>query len=256
MTEFCRGACRKTRKAGRSRVGARRSGEWVRVGIQPGRAAPQAAKNAGLFGRNRTNGAPMQTLTSALDRARRLYGPRKAIVDRERSFTWTEFCDRVARAAAVLQGLGVKRGDRYAVLCRNTFRNNELLYAGYWMGAVPVPINYRLAPPEIRYILDNAACKVMAVETVFLDFLKAEPLAPWRDSAMLVAETPQASPLRQYEALMAKAAPAPMHDARRRGRRDPALYRRHHRAQQGRAAHAPQRLRRFDPDLARRRLQV
>jgi long-chain acyl-CoA synthetase len=156
----------------------------------------------------------MLTLTSAIDRARRLYGRRKAIVDRERTFTWNEFTDRVARAAAVLQGQGVKRGDRYAVLCRNTFRNNELLYAGYWMGAVPVPINYRLAPPEIRYILDNAGCKVLAVETVFLDFLKAEPLAPWRDSAMLVAETPQDSPLRQYEALMAKAAPAPMHDAR------------------------------------------
>ena len=125
----------------------------------------------------------MQTLTSALDRARRLYGGRVAVVDRERTFTWNEFCDRVARAAAVLQSLGVKRGDRFATLCRNTFRNNELFYAGYWMGAVPVPINYRLAPPEIRYILDNAGCRVLAVEPVFVDFLKADSLAPWRDRA-------------------------------------------------------------------------
>jgi acyl-CoA synthetase (AMP-forming)/AMP-acid ligase II len=151
----------------------------------------------------------MQTLTSALDRARRLHGGRLAVIDRERTFTWTEFCDRVARAAAVLEGLGVKRGDRYALLCRNTFRSNELLYAGYWLGAVPVPINYRLAPPEIRYILDNASCKALAVEATFLDFLKAELLAPWRDNALLVAETKQGSPLRQYEALMA--------DAKRRG---------------------------------------
>jgi long-chain acyl-CoA synthetase len=156
----------------------------------------------------------MLTVTSALDRTRRLFGHKTAIIDRERSFTWTEFIDRVARAAAVLQSLGVKRGDRYAVLCRNTFRNHELLHAGYWMGAVPVPINYRLAPPEMRYILDNAGCTVLAVEAVFLDFLKAEPLAPWRDSALLVAETPQDSPLEQYEALMAQAQPAPMHDAR------------------------------------------
>jgi long-chain acyl-CoA synthetase len=155
----------------------------------------------------------MLTINSALDRTRRLYGHKTAIIDRERTFTWLEFIDRVARAAAVLQSLGVRRGDRFATLCRNTYRNNELLYAGYWMGAVPVPINYRLAPPEIRYILDNAGCTVLAVETVFLDFLKQEPLAPWRNSALLVAETPLDSPLKQYEALMAKAQPAPMHDA-------------------------------------------
>lgn len=155
----------------------------------------------------------MLTLTSALDRARRLYGPRRAIVDRERIFTWNEFIDRVARAAAVLQSLGVKRGDRYAILSRNTFRHQELLHAGYWMGAVPVPINYRLAPPEIRYILDDADCKALAVDIVFLDFLKAEPLVSWRNKALLVADTPQDTPLPQYDALLAEAMPGAMYDA-------------------------------------------
>src|SRR5690606_1322852 len=155
----------------------------------------------------------MLTMTSALDRAYRLHGQRLAVVDRERNFTWNEFVDRVARAATVLQGLGVRRGDRYGVICRNTFRHYELLHAGYWMGAVPVPINYRLAPPEIRYILDNANCKALAVESVFLDCLETEPLAPWRERALLIAETPQESRLAQYEDLLAGAAPAPMHEA-------------------------------------------
>src|SRR5690606_41228444 len=104
----------------------------------------------------------MLTMTSALDRAYRLHGQRLAVVDRERNFTWNEFVDRVARAATVLQGLGVRRGDRYGVICRTTLRPYELLHAGYWMGAVPVPINYRLAPPAIPYILAHANRKALA----------------------------------------------------------------------------------------------
>ncbi len=155
----------------------------------------------------------MFTLTSALDHARRLHRNRTAIVDEARRASWGETVERIARAAAVLASLGVRRGERYAVLSRNTFRHFELLHAGYWMGAVPVPINYRLAPPEIAHILEDAGCRVLAAEDVFLELLEAGPLAPWRNGALLVAPGPLADPRPQYEARLAKAQPAPLNDA-------------------------------------------
>ena len=65
-----------------------------------------------------------------LRRAARLNGGPTAIVDPEGRFTWNGFVDRVARAATVLESLGVKRGDRFGIICRNSFRNAELMNAG------------------------------------------------------------------------------------------------------------------------------
>jgi long-chain acyl-CoA synthetase len=155
----------------------------------------------------------MLTLTSALERAMRLYGRRTAIRDAERDFTWAEFTDRVARAATVLHDLGIRRGDRFAILCRNTFRHQELMHAGFWMGAVPVPVNFRLAAPEIRFILDDADCKMLAVEDVLAGFLDDPALAPFAAGALCLAPPGNDLALAQYETLLAGAVAAPMHDA-------------------------------------------
>lgn len=155
----------------------------------------------------------MFTLTTALDQARRLHRQRTAIVHEGGRATWGETVERIARAAAVLASLGVRRGERFGVLSHNTFRHFELLHAGYWMGAVPVPLNYRLAPPEIAQILDDAGCRVLAVEDAFVDLLERAALEPWRSGALLVAGQPLADPRPQYEARLAAAAPAPLHPA-------------------------------------------
>ena len=123
----------------------------------------------------------MLTMRSALDRAVRLYAANTAIVDAEGTFTWAEFLDRVRRAAGMLQSLGVRQGDRFGILSRNTFRHAEIIHAGYWMGAVPVPVNIRLAPPEIAFILDDAGCEVVLAEDVFADLVNAEEFDRWRD---------------------------------------------------------------------------
>jgi long-chain acyl-CoA synthetase len=155
----------------------------------------------------------MLTLTSVLQRTLRLYGERPAVLDSERSFTWAQFGERVARAAGVLRSLGIARGARYGILCRNGFRNSELMHAGYWMGAVPVPVNYRLAPPEIAYVLDNAECQRLIVEDVFAELLDSPDLAPWSDKLLLVAASRVDCPWPQYEPLLEDAAPLPAHDS-------------------------------------------
>ncbi|MFQ5534328.1 MAG: class I adenylate-forming enzyme family protein [Sphingomonadales bacterium] len=159
----------------------------------------------------------MLTLSSALVRAVNLFGARTAIVDDEGTCNWREFVDRVARAATVLQDLGVRRGDRFAILSRNTFRHAELMHAGYWMGAIPVPVNIRLAAPEIRYILDDAECKMLAVEDELWRQAQAAELTPWRNrrlhvSARDASNTGGEADSPNYEALLANASPAPRHD--------------------------------------------
>ncbi len=161
----------------------------------------------------------MLTMSSALDRCRRHYAGRPAVVDREGRWTWADHLDRVARLAGGLQALGVGRGDAFATLSRNTFRNFELLHAGYWMGAVPAPVNIRLAPPEIAYILDNAGAEVVAVDAPFLGLLEHEALARWRDRAICVigpddaVEAGAPLPEHDYESLIAAAEPAGLHEA-------------------------------------------
>ena len=103
----------------------------------------------------------MRTMTSALERTEQEFAARPAIVDRGASHTWREHVARVRRAAGALAALGLKPGDTFAIIAANGPRYTELLHAGYWSGIVPVPINHRLAPPEVRQILDDAGCKLL-----------------------------------------------------------------------------------------------
>ena len=153
----------------------------------------------------------MLTITSMLTRTERLYGSRPGIIDPEGTFTWSQFMDRVRRAAGMLQSLGVKRGERFGILCRNSFRQCELMNAGYWMGAIPVPGNYRLAPSELAYIYDNAECKLVAVEDVFADLLAEDELKPWAGDPLWFHAPGSKAPGKSYDALLETADPAPLH---------------------------------------------
>ena len=152
----------------------------------------------------------MLTMQAALDRTLRLYGNRPAILDEEGTFTWREHMARVMRAASVLRSFGLQSGERFGVICHNSFRQAELFHAAYWVGVVPVPVNYRLAPAEMQFILEDADVKAVIVEDAFLELFKDAAFTPWQavDKAMCLSATEQATPYRQYEAELAKATPA------------------------------------------------
>jgi len=128
----------------------------------------------------------MLTLRSALERAERLYGANTAIIDKEVRFTWSEHIDRVQRLASVLEQNGISKGDRFAIISRNSWRQFELLHAAYWSGIVPVPVNYRLAAPEIQYILNDADVKKIFLEDIFVEFLETKPLRQWKNSVICI----------------------------------------------------------------------
>ncbi len=70
---------------------------------------------------------------------------------------------RTRQAIAVLDAMGVEKGDRVAWLGKNAKLYFELFFACGRMGAVMVPIGWRLAPPEVRYILADTGAKVVFV---------------------------------------------------------------------------------------------
>ncbi len=78
--------------------------------------------------------------------------------------TFREVDERVNRLSNALAGLGIGRGDRVAILSLNCHRFFELYYGVPQLGAVVVPINFRLTPPEIKYIVDHSGAKTIAVD--------------------------------------------------------------------------------------------
>jgi long-chain acyl-CoA synthetase len=87
--------------------------------------------------------------------------------------TWQQSLERVSRVAGALSALGVRRGDRVAILALNSDRYLELMYAIPWLGAVMVPLNTRLAAPEIEYILSDSGATVLFIDTAMSHHLTA-----------------------------------------------------------------------------------
>ncbi len=88
----------------------------------------------------------------------------------ERSQSYAEMDARVGRLAVFLaRGLGVARGERVAILARNSTDTFDLQFACQRLGAIMVPLNWRLAVPELELILANAAIDVLIHEDTFAD---------------------------------------------------------------------------------------
>src|ERR1700722_14560171 len=96
----------------------------------------------------------METPLSPLEfasRTRRLHGAREAVADGDLRLTYEQFFDRCDRWSAALQGLGVQQGDRVATIAPNTHAQLESFYAVPQLGAVLVPMNYRLPPDDFVF---------------------------------------------------------------------------------------------------------
>lgn len=92
-------------------------------------------------------------LTQGLHRSVQIGPDRTATVFGERRRSWIELEDRVSRLASALISLGLKRGDRVAVIALNSDYYLETYYAVAWAGGVIVPNNTRWALPEHIYAL-------------------------------------------------------------------------------------------------------
>lgn len=94
-----------------------------------------------------------------------------ALIDdgRDLEITYGEFGERVRRVAVWLARNGVGRGDRVAFLSENTTDVFEVLFACAKLGAILVPLNWRLAVPELEFIVDDCTPRVLIHESQFVD---------------------------------------------------------------------------------------
>ena len=106
-------------------------------------------------------------LTETLRKAQKLFPQKYAIVCGGKRWTYGEFCHRVNRLSHCLKGFGIKKDDKVAILHPNCHTFLEAYYAIPQIGAISVPINYRLSPREIAFILQDSESKILIVDSMF-----------------------------------------------------------------------------------------
>jgi fatty-acyl-CoA synthase len=114
----------------------------------------------------------METPLTPIDfarRARKLYGDREAVIDGDLRLTYEQFLNRCDRWSATLQQLGVRQGHRVAYIAPNTHAQLESFYAVPQIGAVLVPINYRLTPDDFVYLINHSGAKVICAHADYLE---------------------------------------------------------------------------------------
>ena len=101
-------------------------------------------------------------------RARRLYSNSEAVIDGPSRLTYGQFFERCDRWSSVLQSLGVARGDRVVYIAPNTHAQLESFYAVPQIGAVLVPLNYRLTADDFAYMINHCGARVVCAHEDYL----------------------------------------------------------------------------------------
>ena len=101
------------------------------------------------------------TPVTFLDRSAQVYADRVAVIDGGQQWTYRELRQRSLRLGALLESMGVRPGDRVAVLAPNNHVLLESHYGVPYAGAVLVALNFRLSPAELERIGAHAGCTVL-----------------------------------------------------------------------------------------------
>jgi len=130
-----------------------------------------------------------------LERAERLFRDREALVCGDTRLTYGQVAGRVARLAGALAARGVQPGDRVGILMLNCHRYMESYLAAERAGAVLTPLNHRLAPAELVYILNDAGATVLILGAELLPTYEAckDELRTVR-AVIVAAPSPSPSP--------------------------------------------------------------
>ncbi len=144
------------------------------------------------------------------DRAAAYFGDKIGVIDGAREDTYRTYAERTHRLANALLGLGVRPGDRVSFITYNTHHLLEAYYGVLEAGAVLNPINIRLAPHEIAYILDHAGSRVVAFHRDFTPLVEAiAPALSSRPRFVILEGEAGGIASDEYEALLAGGSPEP-----------------------------------------------
>lgn len=137
----------------------------------------------------------------------RLAPERLGARDLERSMTFRTWNERACRLANALLGLGLRKGERVAVLAYNCLEWAEIYVAVAKAGLVAVPINFRLIGPEVRFIVDNADATALIVQDELAGIIEEirRDIAVPQANIVHFGAAPCPAGWRDYEALIAGA---------------------------------------------------
>jgi fatty-acyl-CoA synthase len=96
------------------------------------------------------------------------YPDKEGAADKYRRMTFKQWNERSCRLANALHEMGVKKGDRFAVLAYNCIEWLEIYAAAAKGGQICVPIMFRLAPPEMEYVINHSECKAFFIAKKFV----------------------------------------------------------------------------------------
>jgi fatty-acyl-CoA synthase len=102
-------------------------------------------------------------------RTRKLYPEREAVVDGNLRLTYAQFFERCDRWSSALQALGVQQGDRVAYIAPNTHAMLESFYGVPQIGAILVPLNYRLIADDFVYLINHSGARVVCAHSDYLE---------------------------------------------------------------------------------------
>ena len=117
--------------------------------------------------------AQVMNLGQLLRQTARQFPHRVALIHGDQVWTWRQIDQRVDAMVLALRGLGVAPGDRLLVLSRNNVQMFESCWVAFRLGAVWVPTNFRLTPPEVAYLAQSSGAVVLLVEDVFAGHVQA-----------------------------------------------------------------------------------
>lgn len=117
--------------------------------------------------------------------------------------TWKQLDERVHRLAAALRRRGIGFGDRIMIVMLNRSEYVELVFAANLIGAIPVPVNVRMAPPEIGFIAQDSGATMIATESLLAPLADAVAGLTGISDVLVVGETTGEAHLK-YEELVAE----------------------------------------------------
>jgi acyl-coenzyme A synthetase/AMP-(fatty) acid ligase len=129
--------------------------------------------------------------------------------DKVREFSFKQWNDRACRLANGLTKLGVKHKDTFAVIAYNRGEWMDI-YAGCAKGGQAiVPVMFRLAPPEIQYIVNHSECKAFIVEKPFVEMINGirDKLPIPKSAYVYLGDGPAPAGYIQYEEWLAGSSP-------------------------------------------------
>jgi acyl-CoA synthetase (AMP-forming)/AMP-acid ligase II len=102
-----------------------------------------------------------------LEHNARWYRDEPAYIQGDRELTHGALLLRAKRLGAALHAAGARRGDRIGILAMNSIEYGEVIAATQWSGFILATVNFRLAPPEVAYIINDGQPKVFIFEAQY-----------------------------------------------------------------------------------------